>query len=58
MVRLLDLGRQRAGYYVDKTKAAHWDGQNDSGEPVSSGVYFYRIEAGSFVAIGKMAIKK
>ena len=39
MVRILDLGRQRAGYYVDNTKAAHWNGQNDNGETVSSGVY-------------------
>ena len=38
-VRELDLGFQRAGYYTDKPRAAHWDGRNELGERVASGMY-------------------
>jgi hypothetical protein len=33
-----------------------WDGKDASGKPVASSVYFYRIEAGEFVAQRKMAL--
>jgi hypothetical protein len=33
-----------------------WDGRDDAGQPVGSGVYFYRLEAGSFAATGKMVV--
>ena len=45
-VRTLDVGHQRAGYYTDRTKAAYWDGKNEFGEGVASGVYFYHLSAG------------
>ena len=35
-------------YYVE------WDATNDFGMSVSSGIYFYRIEAGNFIDINKM----
>jgi flagellar hook assembly protein FlgD len=38
--------------------AAHWDGKNFAGETVSSGVYFYKMNAGSFNATKKMLILK
>ena len=39
----LDLGHQVAGRSLSKNRAAYWDGQNQLGEPVSSGIYFYTL---------------
>ena len=50
LVRQLDLGLQEAGYYVDKSRAAYWDGTNEDGESVASGVYFYKLDADEFTA--------
>ncbi len=44
VVRILDLGGLPAGSYENRARAAHWDGRNESGERVASGVYFYRLE--------------
>jgi hypothetical protein len=54
LIRTLDLGYKMQGHYVDASRAAHWDGQNSHGEKVSSGIYFYKLKAGNFVAVGKM----
>lgn len=35
-----------------------WDGTDDSGQPVGSGVYFYRLEAGLFSESKKMVLTK
>ena len=58
LVRRFDLGHQAAGYYTDRTNAAYWDGRNASGEPVASGNYFYRLQAGDFSATRKLVILK
>ena len=58
LVRILKLGHQRAGVYQDKSHAAYWDGKNEHGESVASGVYFYTLKAGHFTATRKMLIKK
>ena len=58
LVRTLELGQMPAGAYSDKDRAAYWDGQNEQGEPVASGVYFYTLTAGDFKATRKMVIRK
>ena len=58
VVRVLDLGRLPAGYYVDRSAAAHWDGRSDMGERVASSVYLYRFSAGSYSVIRRMVILK
>ena len=58
IVRTLPLGHQSAGVYKTPNRAAHWDGKNDLGEPVTSGIYFYTLIAGDFTATRKMLIRK
>ncbi|MBM3238548.1 T9SS type A sorting domain-containing protein [Candidatus Poribacteria bacterium] len=58
LIRNIDLGRKEAGYYTKKSAAVYWDGRNDSGELVASGVYFYSIKAGEFTATKKLLILK
>ena len=58
LVRTLALGHQKQGAYLFRTQAAYWDGNNDKGEPVGSGVYFYELRAGDFSATRKMVIAK
>jgi hypothetical protein len=53
LVRTLKNERMQPGRYN-----ATWDGTNASGEKVSSGVYFYKMEAGKFEATNKMLILK
>ncbi|MBN1165221.1 MAG: T9SS type A sorting domain-containing protein [Candidatus Krumholzibacteriota bacterium] len=47
---LVDENQARNSYRVV------WDGKNNRGKVVSSGVYFYRIEAGDFVASKKLVL--
>ena len=58
LVRRLALGYQAAGYYADRDRAAYWDGRNDRGESVASGVYVYRLRAGDYAAARRMVIVK
>lgn len=58
ITRVLNLGMRKAGAYLNKSRAACWDGKDESGQGVSSGIYFYRIEAGDFSATRKMAITR
>ena len=58
LVRTLALGHQAAGVYRSSSRAAYWDGRNELGESVASGVYFYTLTAGDFSATGKMLIRK
>ncbi len=58
LVRSIILGHQPAGLYHRKGRAAYWDGRNDFGERVASGLYFYTLTAGEFTATGRMLIVK
>ncbi len=57
-VRALNLGYKAAGYYLDKSRAAYWDGRNDAGERMASGVYFYQLVAGQSTSTRKLVILK
>jgi hypothetical protein len=52
-VRALVEEEQEPGY-----KMIRWDGKDDGGVEVSSGVYFYKIEAGDFTECRKMTLLK
>jgi hypothetical protein len=54
LIRVLDLGYQKAGAYISKDSAAYWDGRNEAGEHIASGVYFCTIQAGDSVATRKI----
>ena len=58
MVRYLALGHQAAGIYRSRGRAVYWDGQNQLGEPVASGLYFYTLTTGEFSATRRMLILK
>ncbi len=58
-VRTLNLGKQPAGSYVEKDRAAQWDGKNDERSSVASGIYFYTLEAnGNKIGTYKMILQK
>jgi hypothetical protein len=58
LVRTLDLGKMSAGFYDTKDKAAYWDGKDNYGQGVSSGIYFYNLTAGGFSATKKLIVIK
>ena len=58
LVRALELGHIAAGKYMNKQKAAYWNGKNQLREQVTSGVYFYTFEADNYVDTKKLLILK
>ena len=57
-VQTLDLGHRPAGLYLQRSRAAYWDGRNALGEEVASGIYFYTLSAGDFTATRRMLISR
>ena len=58
LVRRLAVGHQAAGMYQSRSRAAYWDGRNQLGESVASGLYFYTLTADNFTATRRMLILK
>ena len=58
LVRTLELGWQPTGSYMTASSAAYWDGRNEVGERVASGIYFYTLQTQDFTATRKMVILK
>ncbi len=52
-VRTLIKDKLEAGKYTIR-----WQGENDTGKQVSSGVYFYKLKAGDFSSVQKMLLLK
>jgi len=52
-VRKWELGHCQSGMY-----GVLFDGRGDSGEPLPSGTYFYRLKAGDYTKIRKMVLLK
>lgn len=58
LVRSINLGLRPAGMYISRSRAAYWNGRNNHGELVSTGIYFYAIEANGFSEVRKMILLK
>ena len=62
-LRIYDIQGRSTATLIDETlpagsHAVSWDGRNQSGVPLASGVYFYRIETGDFVKTERMVLLK
>ena len=58
LIRTLNIGPRETGLYLSKERAAYWNGRNEFGESVASGMYYYSIRAGDFTAARKMLLVK
>ena len=58
IVRRLPIGFQYAGFYTNRSRAAYWDGRNENGESVASGMYFYQLQTDRVSRLGKMLVLK
>ena len=45
-----------SGFVDSGPHEAVWNGRSESGQPVSTGVYLYRIESGEFIQTKKMIL--
>ncbi len=60
-VRIYDVAGRLVRTLVNETKeagaySAVWDGRNEGGAAVASGIYFYKMDAGSFSATKKLVL--
>ncbi|MBI2502371.1 MAG: choice-of-anchor D domain-containing protein [Candidatus Latescibacteria bacterium] len=62
-LEVYDLLGQRVRLLVDQTQEAGshqaiWDGRDGQGQTMASGIYLYRVEAGPFSAVRRLAVVK
>ncbi|MCH7549036.1 MAG: T9SS type A sorting domain-containing protein, partial [Candidatus Krumholzibacteriota bacterium] len=62
-LRIYNVAGQLVRTLIDDVRVAAlhtatWDGQNDAGQGVASGVYFYRLQSAGFVQTKKMVLLK
>jgi len=60
-IAVYDVSGTRVRTLVDEARAAglykaFWDGRNDRGSPVATGLYFYRARIGSYSSVKKMVL--
>ena len=58
LVRTIEVGHKPMGYYLTHERAVYWDGRNESGEQISSGVYFYTLITDHYTKTRRMVIVK
>ena len=58
LIRHIDLGHRAAGQYLTSANAAYWDGRDQHGARVASGVYLYQLRAGTLAQARKMVFLK
>ena len=58
LIQRLAVGHQAAGMYRSRSRAVYWNGRNQLGESVASGLYFYTLTADEFTATRRMLILK
>jgi flagellar hook assembly protein FlgD len=58
LVRTINLGHKSPGIYVTREQAAYWDGRNNVGERMASGLYFYTLKTKSYAQTKRMLLLK
>ncbi len=58
LVRTVNVGHKPGGYHLTRERAVYWDGRNQKGESVSSGVYFYTLITDDYTETRRMVIVK
>ena len=58
LIRTLFVGYQSAGFYNSQERAAYWNGRNELGERVASGIYFYQLTTPEFQQTRRLVIVK
>ena len=58
IVRRLELGHLPSGLYHNKKRSGYWDGLDQTGKPVASGIYFYILKANGYQESRKMVVLK
>ena len=58
LVKTLELGYKEAGIFTHRSRAVYWDGKNEQGDRVASGVYFYQLRTGNFAAMRRLILLK